>query len=168
MVASRPGCITKTESTSPPLCRAEPRLVMKPLPGRAHSSRNPPVLPAVCTHNHAFICWSVTTRAVKNRLFGMPGGKCHPQKRTLLLKHLRHKQSLIVVLLQGQALPQSSSNFSSYFLGNGRQINVHSSPVEVLGLRTSDKINLTDFSQESSTLSNQHSHSTVDILKKKA
>lgn len=44
---------------------------------------------------------------------------------------------------------------------------MHSWPVEVLGLRTSDKINLTDFSQESSTLSNQHPHRTADILKKK-
>lgn len=75
----------------------------------------------------------------------MPAAKCHPQKRTLLFRHSRCKWSLIVMLLQGQELAHSSSNFPSHFLGNGRQINVHSRPVEALGLRTSDKMNRTEF-----------------------
>lgn len=145
MVASQPG-ITQTESTSPALCRQSPDRPGNPSRQSPFIPQPPPTLPAVCTHNHAFICWSVATRAVKTRLFGMPGGKCHPQKRALLFRHLRRKRSLIVVLPQGQALPQSPSNFPSHFLGNGRQINMHSWPVEALRLRTSHKMNLAEFS----------------------
>lgn len=136
------------------LSRAQPE--REPNAGRARTCRAP-WLPAVCTHNHAFICCSFITRAVRNWLFGMPGGKCHPQKRPLLLRHLRRKRSLIVVLLQGQALSQSSFNFPSYLQGNGRQINAHSWPVEALGLRTSNEMNLAEsFSRTKQSAPPQH------------
>lgn len=152
VMVSQPGCIMLRESTSPALCRAEPR-------PSTHPQHSPPELPhplAVCTHNHSFICCSATTRPVKTRLFGMPGGKCHPQKRTPLLRHLRCKQSPAA---QGQALAESSSDFPSYFLGNRRQINVHLWPAKALRLRISGKVNLDNFFSRitNSTGSMQHS-----------
>lgn len=141
VMPSQPGCIMRKESTSPALCWAESRPATPP----QHPRRAPPP-PAVCTHNHAFICCSVATRPVKTRLFGMPGGKCHPQKRTPLLRHLRCVQAVSSCsAAQGQALAQSSSDFPSNFLGNRRPISVRLWPVKALRLRISDKVNLRKF-----------------------
>lgn len=136
--------------------------------GRAQSKHTAPALPraarppAVCTHNHPFICRSVATRPVKTRLFGMPGGKCHPQKRTPLLRHLRCKQSPAA---QGQALAQSSSDFPSYFFRQ-QEANqcalVASQGTQAENLWQNESREF--FSQELPRA--QYSRSTADILKK--
>lgn len=81
----------------------------------------------------------------------MPGGKRHPQKRTLLFRHLRRKRSLIAVLPQGQALSQSSSNFPLCFSAMGGKSARTLGQLRHSGCEPLLKRILLDFSRESST-----------------